>query len=456
MDPIPAPAELGDLILSIIYIPIILAIALKIQHTYIDQNPIYKYFTLGLFVKIFGGMTLCLVYLFYYKGGDTIDFFNNSVSLVNLIGKDVEVFFSILFGNTGDANKVILVESSGMSNYMWGKDRTYLVVRLISPLVLLSCKYIIPTTILLATISYYGIWKLYLLFCDSFPSLSREFAVSILFLPSVVFWGSGILKDTITFSAIALFVYCFYTILMKRRNVFINVTQLFIASALILYIKPYIFLTLIPATIFCTVWHFTTSLTTLSVKLIAGPLLVVLLGTVSYWLFTSILGDAMGDYRLDKFAGKAFYQQQGLMVTRVYGANFFNIGADSNSLLSMLFAAPFALGAALFRPFLWEANNTMMFISALENACVFLFTLWMIYKIGIKNLILFVGRSPLLVFSISFCLIFALGVGFSTPNFGALVRYKIPAMPFFMAALFMLKHYADSSKKLIELSSASE
>jgi hypothetical protein len=43
-----------------------------------------------------------------------------------------------------------------------------------------------------------------------------------------------------------------------------------------------------------------------------------------------------------------------------------------------------------------------------------------------------------------FSVIFAFAVGFTSFNFGALARYKIPFMPFYFIALFIL---ADAQKK---------
>ena len=43
-----------------------------------------------------------------------------------------------------------------------------------------------------------------------------------------------------------------------------------------------------------------------------------------------------------------------------------------------------------------------------------------------------------LQFCLIFTLIFAFAVGISTSNFGSLVRYKIPCMPFYTAFLIIL------------------
>ena len=46
---------------------------------------------------------------------------------------------------------------------------------------------------------------------------------------------------------------------------------------------------------------------------------------------------------------------------------------------------------------------------------------------------------------------FAFAVGFTSFNFGALARYKIPCMPFYVIALFLLHYHANKDRKLAEL-----
>ena len=40
-----------------------------------------------------------------------------------------------------------------------------------------------------------------------------------------------------------------------------------------------------------------------------------------------------------------------------------------------------------------------------------------------------------------FSLFLAFAIGISTSNFGSLVRYKIPVMPFYIASLFIINYY---------------
>jgi hypothetical protein len=46
---------------------------------------------------------------------------------------------------------------------------------------------------------------------------------------------------------------------------------------------------------------------------------------------------------------------------------------------------------------------------------------------------------PVLTMCFVFSLIFAISVGISSGNFGTLVRYKIPLMPFYLSGLYILQ-----------------
>jgi len=66
------------------------------------------------------------------------------------------------------------------------------------------------SAVLVGIFTYGGMWKLYHVFLKEFPELKREFAIACLFIPSCVFWGSGLMKDSFTLSAVGWFTYSFY------------------------------------------------------------------------------------------------------------------------------------------------------------------------------------------------------------------------------------------------------
>ncbi len=103
------------------------------------------------------------------------------------------------------------------------------------------------------------------------------------------------------------------------------------------------------------------------------------------------------------------------------------------------------MAAGLYRPFLWEARNPVMLIAGIENFAMLLLSLYVlllacvaIFKTGPGYMLRTMFDNSLIVFSFIFAITFAFSVGLTTANFGALVRYKIPLIPFFLSGLFIV------------------
>ena len=150
--------SIWDIVLLPFYLIIIYLFAYKKKQKNIISNPEYEYYILGLFFKIFGGIALCLIYVFYYGGGDTCAYYKNSVAMVNMLFKDSSVFFSILSGNLSYSNYFNFDYSTGgLSHYMYKDPKTFAVVRFSTIFALFGFKNFLITTVLIATITYTGL-----------------------------------------------------------------------------------------------------------------------------------------------------------------------------------------------------------------------------------------------------------------------------------------------------------
>ena len=78
-----------DLVIPVIFLVVIYLFAKKKQMQNIETNPSYKYYIYGLMAKIFGGVSVCLIYALYYGFGDTVNYYNDCVVLLNLGEKSI-------------------------------------------------------------------------------------------------------------------------------------------------------------------------------------------------------------------------------------------------------------------------------------------------------------------------------------------------------------------------------
>lgn len=427
-----------DLLLPPFYIFLIYFIAFRVKSKNISQKPYYKYFIPALSFKLLGGIAMCFIYTYYYHGGDVTNYYDSSVAYINVLyNKGIGPFTEIMqFYNKNILYTGYFNEEIGYVYFSSNDYYALFAVLLTVPICLIAGKSFIATTLILSSISFIGIWKLYQVFVYQFPLSYKNFAISILFVPSVIFWGSGILKDTYSLTCIGLFTYCMFKYFISKQRLIKYFIGLVVSASIILLLKPYILFALLPGTLIWINFQKIQNIQNPLLKTMAIPIVISTLIAVIFLVF-SFLGQYLGEYRLDSILQKAVKTQTDL-VRDQYGENSYDIGKFEPTVQGIVSKIPAALNMALFRPFLWDARNPVMLLSGLENFAMLMFSLYIIFKIKLKTLFKSLFSHPLLVFSILFALFFAFSVGLTTANYGALVRLKIPCIPFYVSSLFIL------------------
>jgi hypothetical protein len=425
-----------DIFYTTIYLVLIILLARIIQNRNIANNPAYQYYVIGAVAKAIGAVTLCLIYVFYYKGGDTINYFKSSLSLYKLMWKHFEAFSRLFSGDMSAINFSYFDSSTGFPNYSRDKQ-AFTVVRYTTPLQLISFQRYIATSIILSFISYQGIWRLYLLFCNLYPALRKQFYYSILIVPSVLFWGSGILKDTFTLMGACWFTYSFYKVFIKNESMFINGIMMIIMGNIVLSLKPYILLALLPGAMLWLMFHRLNNITNIAVRILAGPVIIAVVFAIGAIALYSVQ-DNLGKYSsVENVLEKAAITQHDLKQEHYQGSSF-DIGSFDPTIAGVMSKFPVATIAGLFRPFLWETRNIVMVLAGIENLILLGLTMFLLTRVGPINFVRIVSRNPILFFSLIFSIVFSFSVGLTTSNFGSLVRYKIPAVPFYLSSLLII------------------
>jgi len=102
-----------------------------------------------------------------------------------------------------------------------------------------------------------------------------------------------------------------------------------------------------------------------------------------------------------------------------------------------------AIIISLFGPFLWQIRSPVMLLSGLESLVFLYFVLKIFINRKVYKLAGVLSGDPILAFCIPFFLILALAIGMTSFNYGALVRYKIPILPFFATTIILVNYYFD-------------
>lgn len=420
-----------DLFISPVVLLVLYILAYVFRAFFVNDD-IKKYFIPALSVKFFGAIALGMVYQFYYGGGDTINYWLHGSSWIwESFIESPSTGLEMIFGeNTYNP------ETYKYASKIWyfRDDRSFFIVRIAAFFDIITFNTYSATALFFSAFSFLGSWKLFEVVQEKYPTKRKRIAIAILFIPSVIFWGSGILKDTVTFGSLTFIVFAFIRIIEQNRFHIKYFLIVFLFSWVILQIKVYILAALGSA---IGVWVYLRIISRVRshmVKISIAPLLLIAIGITSYSLLNEI-GQRDRKYAIEnipKIAAVTSYDIRYGWGSRTGGDGGYDIGELDGTWWSMLRLFPSAVNVSLFRPYLWEVKNPLMLLSALEAILVLFFTLTSIKNKTFSK----VFKDPFLIFCLSFSILFAFAVGVSTFNFGTLMRYKIPLMPFWGIVLF--------------------
>ena len=394
------------------------------------------YFIPALSAKLVGAIALGILYHTIY-GGDTLYYYHYGSIIYHAFGDSFSAGLHLV---TTDGHMTPDIEPYASQMAWFGPDsKEYFVVRVAAVCALLGFNSYFVSSLFFAVLSFSGMWAMYVTFAKIRPQVYKELTIAIFFLPSVFFWGSGLLKDSLCIGALGWLFYAFYRGAIERKNVIRSLVVGLLAVKVIASMKVYILLAFVPPAALWILNENTARIKSSVVRWVAKPFLLVVGLSVAIYAMSAIAA-ADARFNLDKIGGQskltADYLQE---VSQKEQGSGYNIGAQDGSLTGMVKLAPQAVVVALFRPFLWESRNPTMALSALEATYFLVLTLRILYRVGPAKTLRAISSLPVLSLCFIFSLIFAISVGISSGNFGTLVRYKIPLMPFYLAGLYILE-----------------
>ena len=418
---------------------------------YITNSLTRKFYFPALLVKITGALAVGFIYQFYYGGGDTFGYHTHGSQWIwkAIMDSPLEGLKLLFMGG-----KVHFPETYQYSSQIWyfRDSASFSVIRVAAFFDIFTGGTYAGTAVLFATFAFSGGWMWYKAVAERYPTLSKWLAIAILFVPTVVFWGSGILKDSITLALLGWVIYALDRIIYDRVRLVLLIIVI-LSFWGIYMIKIYILLCLIPALLFWIFFKHISRINSIVLRGMIGPLIVVLNIIMAYYILQTVSGGSKR-YSLDKIAETAkitaYDIRYGWGARDGIGSGY-SLGELDGTFSSMIRLAPSAINVSLFRPYLFEAGNPLMMMTSLEALGLLIFTLVVIYKVKLRVFRLFF--KPDIFMSLLFSISFAFAVGISTYNFGTLSRYKIPLVPFYLVGLILMMYYSNKEKKLDVLES---
>jgi len=430
---------LQDLFLGPLYFLIIAVIGVRYKNSFTDKVD-GKYFFQGLMFKCIGALGVYLIYFSYYKTGDTIYYFRRARIITHELFKNIITGFKLLFQNPN----IYDIETNHLFARLSAFDTSsYMVAKVCAVTNIICFDSYLANALLFASLSYIGIWRMYKVFSDIFPKNKKEIAYACLFMPSVFFWGSGVLKDCITLGFIGLLVSSIYYTLIKPKSLPLNILLIIVSMYIVGTLKSYVLLALVPS---LTTWVFMEYRNTIQTSFLRGistPLFLLLI-TIMGAFSLQFLSTSFQKFNLENIQSRAEDMQRwhlySVEVLNDGQGSAYSLGEISFTPLGLLQKLPAAFNVAIFRPYLWEVSSPVMLLSFLESTALLLLTL-RLFVLALRKpgkFFSFINQHASLLFMLVFSIIFAFSVGFTSYNFGALSRYRIPLLPFYLLSILIL------------------
>ena len=340
-------------------------------------------------------------------------------------------------------------------------------------------------------LSFIGQFAFYKAFKRYFPGREKLLAVLIFLSPSVLFWSSGVLKEPLALALLGIFLYAFLQIFVQGRKRIVYILALLLCFLVFMVLKPYILaLVLFPLIVFALASRFRIR----RVALFYGISLLLIYGSsvlaLKYIFHKDVLNTIVvrqNDFISLSRGGIFFVNKHNYLRLEYRDADKYTVVDSVNyicrilphtplmywdldhlrdtifvadnrdtslykfltinkpagsgivterleySLSSFARLLPVAFFNVLCRPFFFDAHSAAEMMASLENL------LFLAFLIGCM---LFRKKKPVDLNLLCFCLAVVLLsyclIGITTTVAGAIVRYKVPFIPFLLMIPLLL------------------
>lgn len=365
----------------------------------------------ALSVKIVCGIALGLIYFYHYQLGDTISFWQDGCRLAEIFLERPSQVMAFLWDDAAVPEITLALQQQ--------TPRSLFFVKICGVLALVSGGNYWMMATWLSALSFAGAWLLFVRLIRLFPATGPAAAIALLILPSVVFWSSGLIKESVGLAA--LFVLMAGCLSIVRGGRVSGWEWLLMLMALWVgwNLKYYWIGIFLPVSLPVVVVHF------LEKRFPVLKPYTLMLWVVFFIGFLAFATNIHPNFYASRFLEVIYLNN--LDFTRLSEppriVQYFNLEPVTTS---VLMNAPAALIAGLFRPFVWEAFNTLSLLASLENLVLTLVVLQGLFALrrAFRS-----TERVLLVATLVYALLLITFLALSTPNFGTLSRYRIGALP---------------------------
>ena len=359
------------------------------------------HFYYALFIKLGAGMALGCLYHFHYKSGDTLNYFQDAGRALDVLVLDVASGVRFLF--FGEDKSLGLIYEN--------QPRALFFVRLITPLLLITGKSYWGLTIIISLLSFITTWILANKITARYGVSILVVSIAMFYVPEVVFWSSGILKESLSLLFQFVLLILVLNFIEKKRIVYVLLFVL--VSSLLYKLKFYVAAVYIPVLISFVI-----------TQLISIKKEVVFIGSFVFLLLVATM--IHPHLSFSTLLNQLYLNMERTIAISDEGKTL--VLPFDGSFVSLFQSLPIGI-SSLVRPFIWEAKGSLLVgLSVLKFDLligIVLALLWVKKVTYEAKLILFYSSIMMVLLTIA------------SPNFGTLSRYSISFLPFLMIVILV-------------------
>lgn len=359
-----------------------------------------------------------------YRSGDAYGYHGQAAGLARFVQSDLPNYLPEVF-------RLILQMEARLPSYVLGAGEPTGSMTGITALVELATgRNFYAVAMVISLGAALGKIALYAAFRQAMPQRQHfGMLIACCYMPSVVFWSSGIVKEAVVLTFLGPLVLATLQVLRSRLQ-WLPIAGF--SLMMIGLVKPYILLAYVSGAAVWLYWHRAIQrdgrVHIRPIWALAG-LAVAAVGVVG-------IGQMFPQFAADQLL-EAVADEQALGARFQRGSSIQMRGGDG--VVGQLALAPLALVNAWFRPTLLDAYNAQMFVNALETTVITVAGARALFVLRPAEFWRRISSRPILIFGLVYALSLGVGVGLTSTNFGTLSRYRMPLVPFLTAVVVSLQ-----------------
>ncbi len=443
------PGSFLDISIGVLYALVValfsMFVIFRIKEPPCDRKILFA----GIVAHLFSAIGFVIFMKAYYGYlGDALYYFNTSAFIFNNLLDKFYNSYELLFASPETLSVITQLQLFGTFD-----PEVIYMARFTLPFYVLGMGLFTPTSVLISTLPFIGKFLLLKAIQRSTPDtdirILNKVALTILFIPTVLFWGTTILKESFLMFAIGLL---FISLQMLwSRKVFMPLLLIPVALHIIMNLKGWVmFVFGIASLASITLYILNLPKIRSDIVLRIGTFVIftILFGFIFYFGIQHVIQEVIDNFLKIAYGFQTWHTYLG----HTRGQSSYTLLTIPNLLEArwwqFIIAFPEALLTALYRPFIFEIDRLSEALVLPENLFILILTTRIFLRF--KNVWQQMANNPILLTAFIFGILTLYVVGLVSFNFGAMVRYRIPGLLSVLTSLslayFIMKRQGQDTK----------